>query len=158
MNEVTEAAVQEYLHLVELTLPRIAAMTAGVDEARLHEPPAPDEWSVMQIFAHLRANDEVWTPPIYAMLALDTPTLPEISPRQWMRITRYETQPFQTSFRIFDLRRGDLLDVLHDLSLDDWSRSALIGKRTFSVFSQVRRMAQHEDTHCQEIAAALKQG
>ena len=38
----------------------------------------------------------------------------------------------------------------------DWSRGAMIKDRRHTVFSQARRMALHEVTHCEQIEGLVK--
>jgi len=134
---------------------RIAACTFGLDEALLSRPPAPRAWSAIEILAHLRACANLWTYSIYAMLANERPQLPDLDERRWARVGRYDVLGFHTSLQAFSLERLQLLQVLSDLPLDAWSRTALIGDRTHSIFGQARRMAKHETEHCAQMEDLL---
>jgi len=46
--------------------------------------------------------------------------------------------------------------VLKRLSVEDWSRAAIIKGREHTVFTQVRRMAMHENVHCEQIESLLQ--
>jgi hypothetical protein len=157
VNDVTEAAIAELMTLAEATPRRLAASTNGIDDLRLSQPPAPDEWSPLQIFNHLRACEEVWMHSVHAMLAHETPRLQEIHPRQWIKTQNpYLSQSFAQGLRAFTLRREALLITLRTLTLSDWEREARIDSKTHTVYSHVRRMVLHENTHCGEIDAILK--
>jgi hypothetical protein len=157
VNDVTEAGVAELIALAEATPRRLAASSAGVDNARLSQFPAPDEWSPLQIFNHLRACEEVWMHSVHAMLAHENPRLQEIHPRQWIKTHNpYLSQSFAQGLQVFTLRREALLITLRALTLDDWSRECRIESKTHTVYSHVRRMVLHENTHCDEIGAILK--
>ena len=54
------------------------------------------------------------------------------------------------------MQRKNLLNVLNNLSFEDWSCAAIIKHREHTVFSETRRMALHEDVHCQQIEELLK--
>src|SRR5512134_225148 len=95
VNDVTEAGIAELIALAEATPRRIAASSAGLDTVRLSQPPAPGEWSALEILNHLRACEEVWMHSVHAMLAHENPRLQEIHPRQWIKSTNpYTAQSF----------------------------------------------------------------
>lgn len=156
VKTVTEDGIVEALALAESTPQRLAASSAGYDDARLNEPPAPDAWSPLQILNHLRACEEVWMHSLHGMLAHDTPRLQEIHPRKWIKtVNPYTAQPFSTGLQVFTLRREALLVTLWALSFHDWAREGRIERRTHNVFGHVWRMVQHEKVHCDEVEAIL---
>ena len=91
-----------------------------------------------------------------SLLAGVTPALPEVHPRQWIRGTNYPKLAFNDSFQTFTNQRETLLITLRKLSFDEWSRGAMIGGRKHTVCSQARRMAKHENEHCEQIEELLK--
>jgi len=148
---VKAVEIERQLALLSETVPRIEGCMSGRSEAELRRPPQPGEWSAVQILAHLRACDGVWSHSILAMLALDQPQIPEVHPRRWARVAGYQETGFDASFLAFRLKRAEFLRVLGRLSEEDWQRSARIGGRTHTVYSQVRRMARHEAGHCDQL-------
>lgn len=88
-------------------------------------------------------------------ISSENPTLPDVHPRGWMRGTNYPDLPFHESLQAFLGQRQSLLSILLDLSFEDWSRAATIGGRRHTVFSQVRRMAKHEQEHVKQIGILL---
>lgn len=155
-DKITPEAIEAHLALLEATPRRIAACTAGVDEARLRAAPGPKAWPAAEILAHLRGCDDVWTHSVYAMLIEAAPALPVLRPRDWAKAARYASLEFHSSFQAFALRRAEFVRVLRGLRPEAWARSAQIGNHTHTVFSQVRRLALHEAEHCGEIEAAVK--
>ncbi|HEY2980033.1 MAG TPA: DinB family protein, partial [Anaerolineales bacterium] len=113
-------------------------------------------WSSAEILAHLRACADLWTHSVYAMLAVDTPRLPDLDERKWARAARYAEVPFGDSLHAFRLQRESLLRVLRALPPDAWERAALILDRKHTVFTQARRMAKHDAEHCGQIEELLK--
>ena len=154
--KATTAEIQKYLKLLEETPRRIVSAIKGVDEARLQSRSDKDEWSANDILAHLRSCADVWGDSIEKMLAKDKQTLPYIHPRQWVKKTNYRELAFHVSFQAFKTQRKKLLKVLKSLSFEDWSRAATIQGREHTVFTQTRRMAQHENEHCAQIEEMLK--
>jgi len=66
------------------------------------------------------------------------------------------TLPFRESFQAFVAQRKKLLEVLRSLSFEDWSLAAIIKGRKHTVFTQTRRMALHEQVHCEHIESLLQ--
>ena len=153
---ITPDEIEKYLGLLSNTSRRIMKATQGFDDLRLQYKIDKKAWSVNDILAHLRSCADVWGGSIEAMLAQVTPTLPYRHPRQWIKKTNYPDLMFQESFQAFLMQRNNLLNVLNNLSIEDWSRAAIIKHREHTVFSETRRMALHEDIHCQQIEELLK--
>jgi DinB superfamily len=152
------AEPEKALRLLELSPARIAAATAGVPPAALSQPPGGKAWSPAEVLAHLRACDDLWSHSIYAMLAEDRPVLPQIHPRRWARAAGFVTLDFRASLRAFRLKRAELVGVLRPLPAEAWRRSADIGGRAHTVYSQVRRLALHEQEHCNQLEQMLGKG
>jgi hypothetical protein len=90
------------------------------------------------------------------MLAFENPQLQETHPRQWIKKSNAFTErSFAEGLQIFSLRREALLITLRALSQADWAREGRIERQTHTVYSHVRRMVLHEETHCGEIEAIV---
>ena len=148
--------IQKYLALLEETPRLITTCIGGANEDTLRKSPGKRDWSPVEVLAHLRACDDLWSHSIYAMLAEDNPTLPLLDERRWARSRRYADLSFYTSFQAFTLSRGELLYVLRVLPHEAWSRTATIKGRTHSVFSQARRLALHESEHCEQLKTLIE--
>jgi hypothetical protein len=79
----TAPEIRVTLALLDETPRRIAACTIGLDERRLRASPGKRAWSAVEVFAHLRACDDLWTHSIYAMLTEHDPALPLLDERRW---------------------------------------------------------------------------
>jgi len=154
--KTTPVEIQEYLGLLAKTPNRIKTIMKDADHARLHFKPDNKAWSANDILAHLRSCADVWGDSIDRMLAEENPTVPYRHPRQWIKKTDYRELPFHESFQAFTTQRKKLLTVLKRLSVEDWSRAAIIKGREHTVFTQVRRMAMHENVHCEQIESLLQ--
>lgn len=153
---ITPDEIEKYLSLLSDTSRRLTKATQGFNEARLQFKRDEKVWSVNDILAHLRSCADVWGSSIEAMLAEDNPTVPYRHPRQWIKKTNYPDLMFQESFQAFRMQRKNLLKILKSLSFEDWSRAAIIKHREHTVFSQIRRMALHENVHCQQVEEILE--
>jgi hypothetical protein len=156
--------IEKILDILKETLPRLAAMTAGLTPDQLHTIPAAGEWSVNEVLAHLRACNEVWGG-YYMMtiLAQDHPTIKAVNPRTWIKNTDYLEQPFSSSLRAFTRQRKRLLAVLEPLPPRDWSRTnTLVGAGKplqQTLHSHADGLARHERAHIKQIeriVSALK--
>jgi hypothetical protein len=123
--------------------------------------PDVNAWSANDILAHLRACADVWGTSLRAMIAQDHPALRYVSPRTWIRKTDYLDLEFGASLQAFVRQRKELLKLLRALAVNDWSRQATFTATTKgreqTVFSYARRIAEHENEHCEQIEALLKQ-
>jgi len=148
--------IEIYLRLLAETPRRLTKATKSFDENRLKLRTAKEMWSVNDILAHLRACVDVWGDSIERMLSEENTTVPYRHPRQWIKKTNYRELVFDDSLKTFIIQRKKLLKVLKRLSFEEWSRSAMIKGREHTVFIQVRRMAMHENVHCEQIEELLK--
>jgi hypothetical protein len=154
--KVDSAEIEKYLNLLNQTSRRLTKATKGFEKTRLKTRTKEQPWSVNDILAHLRSCADVWGGSIAAMLAEQKPTIPDRHPRQWVRKTNYPKLSFPESFKAFVAQRKKLLKVLKGLSFEDWSRAGIIKGREHTVFTQVRRMALHEQVHCEQIESLLQ--
>lgn len=145
------ADIALYLALLESTPQRLADFAQGRSDDALAEPPAPKVWSPVEVLAHLRGCNDVWTQSMFAMLAEDEPALPVLDPRRWAKAARYAHLPFAQSLQAFALGRVELLRVLSALPLERWQRAAKLGNHVHTVFTQARRLALHEKQHCDQL-------
>jgi hypothetical protein len=152
--------IEQTLSLLAAAPQRIAELTADLTPVQLRTAPGPDEWSAIEVLAHLRACADQWGGSIVAMLAEDHPTLRAINPRTWIKQTDYPELKFQPSFQAFAAQRAELLALLRPLPPASWSRGATMrgaGKpleRT--VLSQAQRLAIHERPHLKQIESIVK--
>ena len=155
----TEIHSTEIVHFLEYLAEaprRIAVATKGLPKPRLTLRTEEEPWSVNDILAHLRASADVREKFIDIMLTQDHPTVRYISPRSYIRKTNYPDLAFHESFGAYKKQRNELLKRLGDLSIKDWSRSAIIKERTETVFSYTRYLTEHESAHCEQIEELVK--
>jgi hypothetical protein len=134
---------------------QIRAMTAGLSAAELQRRPAPDEWSVNENLAHLRAAADVWGSYMSRIVAEDHPAFTSINPRARMRKTDYPELEFASSFQAFLDQRADLMTMIDGLSADAWARTATVkvyaDRFEFSVQYYGDKLARHEAVHVPQI-------
>jgi hypothetical protein len=152
----TATSIRLVCELLGESVQRIAQVAAGRNEEDLRREFRPEEWSVSEILAHLRGCADVWSATIYAMLRDEEPVLTLHAPREWSRKKGYARLDFANSFQVFIIEREELLRTLGPLPLPAWERGASIGGRRHTVYSQARRLAEHEAVHCAQIENLLR--
>jgi DinB superfamily len=155
-TEIHSTEITHFLELLAEAPRRIAVATKGLLEPRLTLRTEAEPWSINDILAHLRASADVREKFIQIMLTQNHPTVRYISPRSYIRKTNYLELPFHESFQAYKKQRNELLKKLRDLSIQDWSRSAIIKERTETVFSYTRYLTGHESAHCEQIEELVK--
>jgi hypothetical protein len=152
--------IEEILTLLSEHPKRIAELTAGRPATQLHTEPKPDEWSVNDVLAHVRACADVWGGAIARIIAEDEPTLKGLNPRTWIKQTDYPDLTFRASLRAFVKQRSELLSVLEPLPPEGWSRTATVlawGQRyEKSVREFADKLASHERMHVTQIDAVVR--
>jgi hypothetical protein len=145
----------ELLALLPEAPARLAAATVDVDPVVLRTRPAPDEWSPVEILAHMRACDDIWGGCARRILAEDHPTIQALGPRTWVHQTDYATLDFDVSLRAFAAQRADLIDVLTAAGPDEWLRSATVlgagGRLERNVYWYAHGIPTHERSHVKVI-------
>lgn len=136
--------------------PRIADLTAGLTPGQLVAPPAPGEWSLRDILAHLRACNDMWGGCIRLLLEEDRPVFKAMNPVTWVKQTDYLAVDFRPSFAALAGDRAALVAQLEPLPAEAWSRggTALVAgrPRERTVSSYAHWLANHERSHLKHIA------
>jgi hypothetical protein len=148
--------IDQVLTHLEEQLEAIAALTAALPPARLHNPPSRGEWSANDVLAHLRSCADMWGRYMAMIIAEDHPTIRAMNPTTWIKSTNYQELEFAPSFHAFARQRAELLAFLRPLPEAAWSRSATVtgaGRpRERTVMDYARWLANHEQTHVKQIA------
>lgn len=142
--------------LVLAETPRIWRDVAkGVTEQAARRRPAPDEWSLVELLAHLRACADVWGGSIARILEERRPKIEGMDPRRWMRATNYPELELRRSLRAYLDQRRRLLVTLDALPQRSWDRVGVVGawgqvyERTVRNYAD--RLARHERAHHRQI-------
>jgi len=136
---------------------RIAHAVARLSEADKHMAVSTDEWSAVQILAHLRASDDIVAHRLYAILARDNPVLPAYDERRWAEIAGYPRADFELLLKTYTLRRTELVKMLQQVVLNDWDRLGTHEVRgTISLLDVATSLVEHEEEHCIQLEAIGK--
>jgi DinB superfamily len=153
--------VEEIMAILPGTVPRLAALTAELTADQLRAPPAPGNWSVNDVLAHLRACHDVLGGNVLRILAEDHPAWRGMSPRAWMRKTDYPAWEFRPAFEAFTRQRSELLAALEQLPGGAWERTARVTGMVGDVHEYSARfyaswMASHERGHLRSLPRIIR--
>ena len=162
----TLLSIDLILALLEKTPATLKELTQSFDDAELRHRVEPNEWSLVEILAHLRASaDARGDQRIERMLAQDEPTLHTVSPRNWSSAAEYAQLPYGDSWAAYSEQRERLLGYLRPLGADAWQRGAFLTGirpvRRETVHSEADALVRHEVRHLQQLkrtAARLRSG
>lgn len=146
----TTSQAEGYLQILSETPNRLNQIKGQVEMGSLDQP-VKDGWSPAQVLGHLHACQDVWGHTIFLMLMHADPAMPKVHPNLWAESLGYFEEEFAPLLASFRLQRARLLKVLSELDDDAWQRQGAIGGRTHTVFSQARRLAEHEEKHWQQL-------
>lgn len=149
---------EQILTLLTTAPSRLDELSGGLSPAQLVTSPEPEQWSLRDILAHLRACSDMWGGYIARILHEDHPTLKAVNPTTWIRHTDYCELEFRPSFRAYADQRAGLVRVLEVLKPEDWDRAATVtgaGKpRERTVYTYAEWLASHERSHFRQIKNA----
>ena len=144
----TETEVNDLLTRLARTPTRVLQAAAGLNEEQVRQRPAEGEWSIAEVFAHLRASDDILASRFLPILARDEPPLAVYDERAWAETAHYAQARFRESLEIFSLRRAEIVEVLRQAPLAAWERTGVREQfGPISVLELARSLVEHEEEH-----------
>jgi uncharacterized damage-inducible protein DinB len=135
---------------------RLRAVGAGLGEAQRRRRPAPGEWCLNEILAHLlHVETELFLPRLRRMLAEDHPRLPAFSPEPWARERDHSLEAFDESLAAFERARAEtiaFLRALPDAARERLGVSGFFGPLTLQQYAT--HIADHDIEHLAQMARA----
>jgi hypothetical protein len=136
---------------------RIAAAIGDWPASALHTPLGADEWPAAQLFAHIRASDDVLAYRTYLILSQDHPLYHDIDERAWESAVRYVDVPFAASMQAFALRRAELVQMLRRASDADWGRAGQHEQRgEQTLWTVASYLSEHEEEHVAQVQSLAR--
>lgn len=149
-------AIDDVIGRLASTPRRLFAAIDGHSSSDLERHASPDEWSALDVLAHLRASDDIVSPRLLMVLTRDDVSLASLDERRWAEVAAYQDLDAGLSLQAFALRRAELVGALRRASRSDWERAGvheIHGRLT--LLGIARSLAAHEDEHCRQIEALL---
>lgn len=160
-TETTEENIAAVLAILQGIPARLEAVGKLLSAAELAAPLGRNERSPTQILAHLINCEARTAEAIYLALLLNDPLIHKVHPeRQWGKLLRPESLPFNDLLAYFNVRRTLLIGVLRPLTHAQWQRAIREEnkKRQESVYWLARTIALHEREHFEELESKIGQG
>ena len=136
---------------VRARLAGFPAALANAAHAARQEPPAPGEWTPIEIIRHLIAvEEEVWHPRIGQLQTEDHPRWRWVEPGQWLGAPSAGLDEVLAAHARV---RAATLALLDDLGPDGWARTGT--HDTYGVLDVAGLMtvaADHDDEHLASLA------
>jgi hypothetical protein len=152
----TQDEIDNLLSRLAVVPGRIAHVLKDQNDAELRRSNSKNEWSIIDIFAHMRASDDILAYRAYVILARENPALAAYEERRWAEVARYAHTDFHASLTLFTLRRAELVYMLRHTALDDWKRVGIHEVRgPLTLFDVVTTLVAHEEEHCAQLEALL---
>lgn len=133
---------------------RLRAVTAGLDEAQRRHRPAPGEWCLNEIMAHLlHVETELFLPRLRRIASEEDPVLPTFSPETWTRERDHGLDAFDTSLAAFQRARLETIAFLRGLPTDAGERRAVSGFfGPLTLQQHATHIADHDVEHLAQVA------
>jgi uncharacterized damage-inducible protein DinB len=134
----------------------LAELIGGVPDAKLHERPGPEKWSVAELLAHFADAEIVSTWRYRQMLEHDGTPLTAYNQELWHKLGQYESRKPQDSLQMFRLLREVNLRTFDELTEEQWERKGVHAERgPTTVRDLVRQVAGHDLNHLEQIRKIL---
>ena len=135
---------------------RLRAVAAGLDDAQRRRRPAPGEWGLNEVMAHLlHVETELFLPRLRRIATEEHPELPAFSPEAWARERDRSREPFEASLAGFERARAETLAYLRALPAGAGER---LGVSNFfgpvSLGQYATHVADHDIEHLAQMARA----
>jgi hypothetical protein len=134
----------------------LRAVVDGVDEARLRRRPAPGEWAIIEVVAHLADTEERAFGRVRRMLAEDNPQLEPFDQEALAIQRHYLELDLQAELVRLEQFRSQHLAMLDTLDAGDWERTGRHGEHgELTVELYETHVAAEEVDHLAQIGRLL---
>ncbi len=136
----------------------LRGLTRGLDASAWFYRPTPDDWAMTQLVCHLRDTErEIHHMQIKLFAEQDEPFIPRPDTSVWANQRDYLQEDGVSALNEFVAARRQTMDLLKNISIENWSRKArhaIFGPTNF--LEVVGFMADHDRMHVQQAWRTLK--
>lgn len=134
----------------------MVALVAGSSDEQLVREPAPGEWSVATVIAHLADAELVWGVRLRRLLCEDAPRLESFDQDEWAQRFAPLEPTVRESLHRWRVLREASLRVFESLHADEWRRCGVLAERgPLTVAALADVLAAHDREHLDQIRRAL---
>src|SRR5262245_40004692 len=165
MSETPQQYTQRILGYVEdkdslavlaATAGKLERLIAGVSSTELRQRPAPNQWSVSEILAHLADAEIVGAFRMRLILGAPGTAIVAYDQDDWARSGHYDKRDARKSLEQFRVLREVNLALLELLEPAQWKHYGMHAERGQESIEHVARMyAGHDINHLQQIEKIL---
>jgi len=137
----------------------MADLAENIPQEQWIRCPECDEWSLNEIFCHLRDVElEVNIPRVRSMIEETNPFIAGQVTDDWVQEREYDLQDGHAALRVLAEARKSLVNLLSGLTPDDWKRTA-----RHSIFGPtelqelVGFVASHDRSHIQQVMKTIQE-
>lgn len=150
-------AGRDILDLLSDTAGNVRRLLAEADPERLATPPAPGEWSALQIVHHFADNEAVNAVRIRSILTEDTPEIFGYDSDPWTRF--FDIEPVEDALARFETARRNTVALARSLSPADLDRKGVLSYRgAESVRVLLAVLAGHDKDHLDQLQSVVTAG
>ncbi len=147
---------RELIETYRATPAILRALLCDLDDALLRERPDHDDWSIVEVVAHLADADERAHERVRRMRDEDEPRLEAYDQEALAEERQYRFMPLDRALDRFAASRAAHAETLAALDDAAWARAGIheeVGPITIQALTA--HMAAHDATHLAQIAASL---
>jgi hypothetical protein len=138
------------------TAKKLTSLIKSVSTTKLRRRPAPDQWSVSEIIAHLADTEIVLGFRLRLILAAPGTPIAAVDQDSWVASGHYEKRNPRKSIEQFRVVRETNLALLKSLSPEQWKHYGMHSERGQETIKHtVRVYAAHDINHLQQIEKIL---
>ncbi len=130
------------------------ALCEGLSYDELRQRPSPEEWSILEVYCHLRDFAQIEGTRIQRLVEEENPTLPPYDQEELARERDYQgDDPLRVRIAV-RAYWGGLAYQLEQLSEERWRRGGLHPEDgPVTIHSRAERMAEHARLHLEQVQA-----
>lgn len=133
---------------------RVEALCRDLSEEELRRPPAPGEWSILEVCCHLRDAAQIEGERIRRLLEEEGPTLEPYDPEALARERGYEREDSRRVLTALRAFWGGLAYQLEGLPAEAWGRSGTHPEAgPVTVEGRAHQAVRHAHEHLEQIQA-----
>ena len=129
----------------------IHRLLEGIDNAAASTLPAPGEWSIKQVVAHLSDAERLFSFRALWFARGEEAELPGMEPNPWVEIVDSNKRPLADLLTEFDQVRATTISLLANLDTAAWQRCGVASGSSISVRALAWIIAGHELHHNQSL-------
>jgi hypothetical protein len=147
---------QKPLEVQAATADTLARLVKGIPQARLRKRPTPEQWSVVEILAHLADSEVACGWRLRAILGAPGTQIEAYDQNAWAAAGHYDTRDPNECIEQFRAMRKANLSLLNSLTPEQWSHYGMHAERGKETVEHiVSLIAGHDLNHAQQIEQLL---